>query len=241
MKNILHPSSPQTPLSSSERGEKGEGRVRTQSLIVFGGIFLLLLIDQIIKLWVKQNMVLGDQIKVFDWFYIYFVENPGMAYGIEIGSKLFLSLFRIVVMGALCWMIYRLIKEKTFKTGFLLVLALIAAGGIGNIIDSLFYGIIFSSSEGQLATLFPPEGGYGTFLHGKVVDMFYFPLIDCYLPQWLPWIGGKHFTFFDPIFNFADSCISVGVVALILFYRHTMNFAIEYVFRKKEKENDPAV
>lgn len=186
-------------------------------------------------------MVLGDQIKVFDWFYIYFVENPGMAYGIEIGSKLFLSLFRIVVMGALCWMIYRLIKEKTFKTGFLLVLALIAAGGIGNIIDSLFYGIIFSSSEGQLATLFPPEGGYGTFLHGKVVDMFYFPLIDCYLPQWLPWIGGKHFTFFDPIFNFADSCISVGVVALILFYRHTMNFAIEYVFRKKEEENDPAV
>ncbi|KGN97520.1 peptidase A8 [Porphyromonas gingivicanis] len=212
--------------------------MRKQSLIVFGGIFLLLLIDQIIKLWVKQNMVLGEQIKVFDWFYIYFVENPGMAYGIEIGSKLFLSLFRIVAMGVLCWLIYRLIRERLFKTGFLLVLGLIAAGGIGNIVDSLLYGVIFSSSEGQLATLFPPEGGYASFLHGKVVDMFYFPLIDCYLPEWLPWIGGKHFTFFDPIFNFADSCISVGIVLLILFYRNTLNFAIEHLFNRKRDKKE---
>lgn len=235
MKNLFHPPS-STPPFLVEGGEKGG--VRKQSLIVFGGIFLLLLIDQIIKLWVKQNMVLGEQIKVFDWFYIYFVENPGMAYGIEIGSKLFLSLFRIVAMGVLCWLIYRLIRERLFKTGFLLVLGLIAAGGIGNIVDSLLYGVIFSSSEGQLATLFPPEGGYASFLHGKVVDMFYFPLIDYYLPEWLPWIGGKHFTFFDPIFNFADSCISVGIVLLILFYRNTLNFAIEHLFNRKRDKKE---
>lgn len=234
MKDVIRStsSSPQSPLENG----RGDSRAscRYQSLIIFGGIFLLLFIDQAIKLWIKQNMVLGEQIRVFDWFYIYFVENAGMAYGIEIGSKLFLSLFRIIAMGGLCWMIVHFIRQKRFSMGFLFVLALIAAGGIGNIIDSLFYGMIFSSSEGTLATLFPPDGGYASFLHGKVVDMFYFPLIDCYLPEWLPWIGGKHFTFFDPVFNFADSCISVGVVSLILFYRNTLNEAIDSLLKKKK-------
>lgn len=206
-----------------------------QPYIVWGMLVLLLVIDQVIKLWVKQNMVLGDKIKVFDWFYIYFVENPGMAFGLELGSKLFLTLFRIVAMAGICWGLARLMRKRLFTTGFLVTVGLIAAGGIGNIIDCLFYGLIFSGSEGQLATLFPSGGGYAPFLHGKVVDMFYFPLIDCTLPEGLPFFGGKRFTFFDPIFNFADSCISVGVAIMLLFYSRSFSLAVDYLFKKKPK------
>ena len=174
-------------------------------------IVLLLLIDQIIKIWVKLNMNIGEEIVIFNWFRISFIENRGMAFGMEIGSKLFLSLFRIVAVGALTWYI----------------LSMIYAGAAGNILDSLFYGEIFTASHPYYTNL--PTAhlvawgeGYASVLMGNVVDMFSFPLFHGTFPEWLPIWGGEDFTFFSAIFNFADACISVGVV-LFLFYRNDFN------------------
>ena len=193
---------------------KGKGAV----LIVI----LLLLLDQILKIWVKIHMPLHESIEITPWFYICFTENPGMAFGIEVIGKLFLSLFRIVAVGFIGYYLYKIIKQN-YSFGFIACIAMVLAGAMGNIIDSVFYGVIFDHSYGQVATLFPADGGYGTWLHGKVVDMFYFPLIDTDLPQWLPIWGGKHFIFFRPIFNLADSAICVAVFILLLFYRNTLS------------------
>jgi signal peptidase II len=183
-------------------------------------VFLVLLIDQAVKIWVKTHMYLGQEFRVFDhWFLIHFTENNGMAFGLEFGGsfgKLFLSLFRIILVGGIGWYLHHLVKTKAHP-GMITCFALIFAGAIGNIIDSAFYGLIFSDSEMGLAKLFPPEGGYGTFLHGKVVDMLYFPLIEGHFPQWFPIWGGEDFLFFRPIFNIADSSISIGVIALLIF------------------------
>ena len=199
-----------------------------QAVWVCAIVLLTLIIDQVIKIWVKTHMQLGEEIRVFDWFRILFVENMGMAFGLELGSKLFLTFFRIIAMGLIAYAIVILIKSRHFSLGFLACLALIFAGGIGNVIDSMFYGIIFSDSHGQVAELFPTGGGYGTFMHGKVVDMLYFPLIDTVWPSWIPFIGGKSFTFFDPVFNFADSCISIGVILLLVFHVRPFTEALEY-------------
>lgn len=212
----------------------------TQSLVVWGLTALLLIIDQGIKIWVKTHMMIGEDIRVFDFFHLLFVENEGMAYGITLGSKLFLTLFRIIAMGLLSWGVARLIRSGKFSTWFLVVLALITAGGIGNIIDSLFYGLIFSSSHGAIAEAFPQGGGYAPLFYGHVVDMFSCPLIDCTLPSWLPIWGGKHFTFFDPIFNFADACISVGTVALILIFRTPLSIALEMLTPKRRRHTSPS-
>lgn len=190
-------------------------------------IVLLLLIDQIIKVWVKLNMNIGEEIVVFNWFCISFIENRGMAFGMEIGSKLFLSLFRIVAVGALTWYIYKRIKEGA-RTGYIIVLSMIYAGAAGNILDSLFYGEIFTASHPYYTNLPPahlvPWGeGYASVLMGNVVDMFSFPLFHGTFPEWLPVWGGEDFTFFSAIFNFADACISVGVVVLFLFFRGDFN------------------
>lgn len=193
---------------------KGKGAV----LIVI----LLLLLDQILKIWVKTRMPLHESIEITPWFYICFTENSGMAFGIEVIGKLFLSLFRIVAVGFIGYYLYKIIKQN-YSFGFIACIAMVLAGAMGNIIDSVFYGVIFDHSYGQVATLFPADGGYGTWLHGKVVDMFYFPLIDTDLPQWLPIWGGKHFIFFRPIFNLADSAICVAVFILLLFYRNTLS------------------
>ncbi len=170
-------------------------------------------------------MEYGDQISIFgfDWAFIHFVENNGMAFGITLGGKmgkLFLSLFRIGAVAFLIYYIRKLIQMGA-SMGLLLCFALILAGAVGNILDSAFYGLIFSESSyhGGLAELFPEEGGYGGFLYGKVVDMFYFPMIDTYLPDWLPVWGGERFQFFKPVFNVADSSISIGIVSLLLFQR----------------------
>ncbi|MGP1577896.1 lipoprotein signal peptidase [Porphyromonas endodontalis] len=211
----------------------------TQSLVVWGVIALLLIIDQAIKIWVKTHMMLEDDIPIFDGFHLHFVENEGMAYGITLGSKLFLTLFRIIAMGLLTWGVARLIRSGKYSTWFLVVLALITAGGVGNIIDSLFYGLMFSSSQGTIAEIFPKDGGYAPLFYGHVVDMFYCPLIDCTLPSWIPFLGGKEFTFFDPIFNFADACISVGVVALILFCRTPLSLALEMLSPKRRRHTTP--
>lgn len=185
-------------------------------------VILLLLLDQILKIWIKTHLELHESIKITSWFYLYFTENPGMAFGIEVIGKLFLSIFRIVAVGFIGYYLYSLVK-KNYPFGFIACVSLILAGAIGNIIDSVFYGVIFDHSFGQVATLFPEGGGYAGWLHGKVVDMFYFPLIETTRPDWLPIWGGQEFIFFRPIFNLADSAICVGVFLLLLFYRNTFS------------------
>lgn len=187
-------------------------------------IVLLLVIDQAIKFAVKLNMTIGESIPVFgNWFQICFIENNGMAFGMQFGGslgKLALSLFRVVLIGFIIVYLRKLINRAGTPAGVLVGLSLILVGAIGNVIDCLFYGEIFSvSTYTQVAQLFPPDGGYAGFLYGKVVDMFYFPIIDTVLPEWIPFYGGEPFIFFRPIFNFADACISVSVVYMLIFQR----------------------
>ena len=182
-------------------------------------VVAILLIDQAIKIWVKTSMTLHESIHVFDWFYITFIENMGMAFGMQLGSKIVLSLFRVVAITALVYYIRSEVK-KNAKTGYVICLAMVLAGAIGNLIDSMFYGLIFNESSPFYVSYFVPFGtGYAPFLMGKVVDMFYFPIIETDWPSWIPLIGGDHFVFFSPVFNFADTSISVSVVLLLLFYR----------------------
>lgn len=185
-------------------------------------IMLLLLLDQVLKIWIKTHLQLHESIEITPWFYLYFTENPGMAFGIEVIGKLFLSLFRIVAVGFIGYYLYKLVKANQ-SFGFITCVAMILAGAVGNIIDSVFYGVVFDHSYGQVATFLPPEGGYDTWLHGKVVDMFYFPLIQTHFPDWFPLWGGEEFIFFRPIFNLADSAICVGVFLMLLFYRQTLS------------------
>lgn len=190
--------------------------IRKRSVAIVSLILLALVIDQVIKVVVKTNMQLGDSIPVFgDWFKILFVENNGMAFGMEIFNKIFLTGFRIVAVAFLGYVLYRLLKNDKYPFGFILCVAMVLAGALGNIIDCLFYGEIFTSSYGRVAEFVPWGEGYGTFMQGRVVDMFYFPLFTW--PEQLPLIGGN--IFFAPVFNFADACISCSVVALFVFYR----------------------
>ena len=182
-------------------------------------VVAILAIDQIIKIWVKTNMTLHESIRIANWFYISFIENNGMAYGMQLGSKLVLSLFRVVAIALLGYFIWLQVRKKA-KTGYIICLVMILAGAAGNLIDCMFYGLVFNASSPYYTSYFVPFGtGYAPFLMGKVVDMFYFPLIVTTWPQWVPMVGGEEFIFFSPVFNFADSCISVGVVLLLLFYR----------------------
>ncbi len=195
-------------------------------------ILIILLADQVLKIWIKTHMTLYEDIRITDWFIIRFVENNGMAMGIEVMGKLFLSVFRIIASVAIVYYLFRLVK-RGFSMGYIICIAMIFAGAIGNIIDSIFYGVVFSESTPvQVASFLPPEGGYGTWLHGKVVDMFYFPLIETTWPSWVPHFGGQEFTFFRYIFNLADASISVGIAILLLFYRKTFSLS----FEKKEVE-----
>ncbi len=197
-----------------------ESRVKFRSLLALSVALGAVLIDQAIKFSVKLNMYLHESFSVCgDWFYIYFTENRGMAFGWELGSKLFLTSFRIVAVTFLIYYLFRIVRNKAFPTGYVATIALILAGALGNIVDSMFYGEIFTHSVGRVASLVPFGEGYGEFLHGNVVDMFYFPLFSFDWPAWMPFVGGENFVFFSPIFNFADACISCGIVALLLFYR----------------------
>jgi signal peptidase II len=199
-------------------------------------IMLLLILDQALKIWVKTHMQLHESHQITSWFYIYFTENPGMAFGIEVFGKLFLSIFRIIAVGFIGYYLYKIVKEQ-YHFGFIVCIALIFAGAIGNIIDSICYGVLFSHSFGQVASFVPVGEGYATWLHGKVVDMFYFPLIETVLPDWIPFWGGKDFIFFRPIFNIADSAICVGVFLLFIFYRRTLSKSLSKEEKPKEKEN----
>jgi signal peptidase II len=186
---------------------------------------IILILDQALKIFIKTHIEYGDGFDILglSWAKIHFVENEGMAFGISFGGltgKYILSIFRIIMVGFLLYILNNLLKHKE-TMGLIVSFSLIIAGAIGNIIDSMFYGLIFSESffHGGLATIFPKEGGYGSFLTGKVVDMLYFPMIDTVLPEWLPIWGGERFEFFRPVFNIADSAITIGVASILLFHR----------------------
>lgn len=199
------------------------GNVLTNGRMAILLVIAILLIDQVIKIWVKTNMTLHESIQIADWFKICFIENNGMAYGMEIGSKLLLSIFRIIMIGVLGYYLYLQVKKKA-RTGYIVCLSMVVAGAVGNMIDCMFYGLIFNASSDFYTSYFVPFGsGYAPFLMGKVVDMFYFPLIVTTWPQWVPFVGGEDFIFFSPIFNFADASISIGFVLLLLFFRDELS------------------
>jgi len=186
-------------------------------------IFVILVIDQVFKFWIKTTMTIGQEQQVIgSWFLLHFTENEGMAFGMRLGGefgKLILSIFRIIAVGAIGYYLYHLTRKKA-NFGLVFSITLILAGALGNIIDSAFYGLLFSESSYHTVAAFLPEGGgYSNFLHGKVVDMLYFPLIRGNFPDWLPFWGGQNFIFFRPVFNIADSSITVGVTLLLLFQR----------------------
>ena len=211
--------------------EKYFTRGRLAALLVVA----ILLIDQAIKLWVKTNMCLHESIHVFDWFYISFIENNGMAYGMQLGSKLLLSLFRVVAICALTYYLWLEVKRKA-RTGYIMCLSMVLAGAAGNLIDCMFYGLIFDASTPYHVSMMVDYGtGYAPFLMGKVVDMFYFPLIVTTWPEWVPIWGGQEFIFFSPVFNFADASISVSVVLLLLFYRKEIS---EITLRKETEKRE---
>lgn len=192
---------------------------KLQKAILVAG--LILLVDQVLKIWIKTNMMLGEEYRIFDWFIIHFVENNGMAFGMELAGeygKMFLSIFRIVAVGGIAWYLYTL-AQKDAPLGLIISVSMVMAGALGNIIDSTFYGMLFDASYGRVATFLPEGGGYATFLHGKVVDMFYFPLFSGTYPEWIPRIGGNNFTFFRPVFNIADASITVGIGILLIFQK----------------------
>ncbi len=199
-------------------------RIRTMRMVSAAIVLAILVVDQGIKIWVKTNMCLGEKIKLADWAYIAFTENRGMAFGLEFVGTLMLCCFRIVAVGALVWLVVKITRSPLAKWGFVVLLSMVLAGATGNIIDNIFYGLVFDdSSLFEPARLVALGQGTGSVFEGKVVDMFYFPMIDTFLPQWMPLCGGTRFIFFSPIFNFADASITTGGVLLVACYHKTLN------------------
>jgi signal peptidase II len=203
--------------------------VKLRNVVVI--IALIIIADQALKIWIKTNYGFGEVMRVggLNWFQLYFIENKGMAWGWEFGGewgKMILTLFRLAAVIFGTWYLGRLVKQH-YSRGFIICASLIYAGALGNLIDSMFYGMIFSKSDNYVvASAFPPGGGYAGFLHGRVVDMLYFPMINSHFPSWFPFVGGEPFQFFSPIFNIADASISAGVITLFIFQKR--------FFKKKE-------
>lgn len=211
---------------------------KQKGIVVFVIVALLLAIDQIIKIEVKTNMRLHESIQITNWFYISFIENNGMAYGMTLINKLVLSIFRICAIGVLIFYLYKQIVNNARMT-YVILLALVTAGALGNLIDCMFYGLIFNASSPFYTSYFVNFGdGYAPFLMGKVVDMFYFPLIVTTWPEWMPVVGGDEFIFFSPVFNFADSCISVGMVLLLIFCRNELSKLSLHIGNKKQENQE---
>lgn len=198
---------------------KESNRISTKGMAMII-IIAVLLVDQLTKIWVKTHMHLHECIDITGWFKILFVENNGMAYGMELlGGKLVLSLFRIVAISVLAYYLYKEVKRNANRL-YVACVAMVWAGAVGNLIDSVFYGMIFNAASPFYVSYFVPFGqGYAPMLMGKVVDMLHFPLIETHYPEWVPWVGGNEFVFFSPVFNVADACISVGFVMALLFCR----------------------
>ncbi len=182
-------------------------------------IVAVIIIDQCVKVWVKTNFYYGEELLIASWFRLLFIENNGMAFGMELGSKMLLTWFRIIAVIGFVYYLIKISKRTDLPRGYVTCIALITAGAAGNVIDCICYGVIFNAPTfPEVAQLFPPDGGYGTWFHGRVVDMFYFPLCEWDWPSWMPMVGGEHFVFFQPIFNVADAALSVSVIVLIIFY-----------------------
>jgi len=208
-------------------------KIKKESWVAIAIIFGVLLLDQIIKIWIKTHMLIGEQ-KDYLWGkgIIHFTENEGMAFGMTLGGdwgKLLLSLFRIVAISLLSWYLIKMIKQKNATIGFVICWSMIIAGASGNMVDSAFYGLIFNNSYYEVASFMPPEGGYAPFLHGRVVDMFYFPLFHGYWPSWMPFVGGDEYLFFRPVFNVADASITMGALSLLAFNR--------FIFKNQKEKN----
>lgn len=219
--------------SLKDRGAAEQKR----SLLVLLVILAVLIADQTMKIWVKTHFYMGEDVEIFPWWHLKFIENNGMAFGMELGSKLLLSAGRILAVAAFIWFISKIISRPALKTRFLVTCALITAGAAGNIFDCVFYGEIFNNpAPPQVASLFPAGGGYAGWFEGRVVDMMYFPLFSFVWPSWVPGVGGTEYEFFQYIFNIADASICVGVFMLILFYSNEFSESLLYVRRRiKEK------
>lgn len=219
--------------------EKDVTPARRLAWLMAGIIICILIADQALKIWVKTHFYLGESYEITPWFVIKFIQNNGMAFGMELMSKLILTFGRILAVILFIWALLKLVKCPDLRKGFLVAFALIIAGAAGNVIDCVFYGEIFNNpTPPDKAILFPPEGGYAGWFEGKVVDMLYFPLFSFTWPDWVPGLGGKEFSFFDYIFNIADSSITIGVFLLILFYSKDLSTAWKYLADKKEENKD---
>lgn len=203
-------------------------RNRKMSVVAWAIIVLVIIADQACKFWVKTSFYLGEDYEILPWFHLHFVQNNGMAFGLDFINKYILTSLRILLFGYLAWYIVRLCRLGRAPWGYLVSVALVAAGAVGNIIDCVFYGEIFTNPmPPQVAQIVPWGKGYGTFFQGFVVDMFWFPLFSFDWPQWMPLLGGKTFSFFDPVFNVADAAISVGMIAVVLFYFRYMEHSLD--------------
>ncbi len=197
-------------------------------------IALAIIIDQVTKIWVKTHFFYGEQVEVTSWFKIAFIENNGMAFGMELGSKAILTWLRIIFSILFIYYLVKIRNRTDLPKGFVACVALITAGAIGNVIDCIAYGQIFNDPMApEVAQFLPSEGGYASLFNGKVVDMLYFPLAEWDWPQWMPWVGGSHFRFFEPIFNIADACLTTSILVLIFFYN-------KYLSGDKKSEEEPA-
>ena len=211
-----------------------KSRARNSLIILLS----ILIVDQVSKILVKTNMTLHESIEIFSWFKIMFIENNGMAYGMELGSKLLLSLMRFVLIAILVQYVLRELRNNS-RWGYIVCLVMIVAGAVGNMIDGMFYGVVFDASTPYtVSTFVEPGDGYSSFLYGKVVDMLYFPIIDTVLPDWVAFYGGEPYVFFSPVFNIADSSISVAVALLLLFYRKECSeLSLSRIFGIEDREN----